>query len=80
MKSFAGEDTASLREAVKIKSELAHPARTLKLVVAGSDKTEIDLDNMQDLEDEDGDFNFKQFVVDYKIKRRNPILVKLPGK
>jgi len=35
---------------------------------------------MDDLMDEDGVFNFKKLVVDYKIGLRNPILVKFPGK
>jgi len=69
-----------MRDAVKIHCKLTNPADTLKLAVAGSDKTEIDLDHMQDLRDEGGVFNFKQLVVDYKISGRNPILVKLPGK
>jgi hypothetical protein len=77
---FYGETIDSLREAVKTKSELTHPAGGLKLVAAGSDESEIDLDGMQDLEDEDGVFNFKQLVARYKIKQRNPIVVKLPCK
>jgi hypothetical protein len=54
-----------------------HPARTLKLVVTGPNEIEIDLGDMQDLKD--GVFNFKQLVVDDKIKRHNPIVVKFPG-
>jgi len=52
----------------------------LKLVVAGSDESEIDLDDMQDPRDESEVFNFKQLVVDYKIEQGNPILVQLRGK
>jgi hypothetical protein len=48
----------------------------LKLVVATSDEKEMDLDDMED----DGVFDFKQLVGGYRIKKRNPILVKLPGK
>ena len=69
-----------MREAVKIKSELTHAARTLKLVVAGSGETEIDLDDMQDLRGWGGYFNFKKLIVDYKIDEDNPILVEIPGK
>jgi len=78
--NFAGKETSDFREAVKTKSKLSRPARTLKLFVAGPDKLEIDLDDMEHLMDEDGVFNFKQLVVDYKIRLRNPILVKFPGK
>jgi hypothetical protein len=78
LENFTGDCIASLRETIKIKSGLTHPASTLKLVAACSDESEIDLDDMQDLEDEDGVFNFKQLVARYKIKQRNPIVVKLP--
>ena len=80
MDGFAGENTFDLRKAIKVESELTHSTRRLKFFVTGSDGTEIDLDDMQDLRDERGYFNFKQLVVDYKIKPRNPILVKLRGK
>jgi len=80
LENFIGENTANLRDALKIKSELAYPARTLDLVVAGTDGTEVDLDELQDLKGEDGVFNFKKLVVDYKIEQSNPILVKFPGK
>jgi hypothetical protein len=52
----------------------------LKLVVAGSNETEIDLDDMKDLKDEDGVFSFAKLISDYDINEDSPILVKLPGK
>ena len=51
----------------------------LKLVVSTSAEKEVDLDDMQYLE-HDGVFDFKKLVGDYGIEKRNPILVKLPGK
>ena len=77
---FAGNNTASLREAIKIRSELTHPPHTLKLIVAGSDETEIDLDDMAHLRGWGRYYNFEKLVTDYKIDRDNPILVKIPGK
>jgi hypothetical protein len=65
---------------VKINSELTHPARLLTLVVAHSDGSELDLEDMQDLSNEDGVFNFNQLIRDYDIHQYNPILVKLLGK
>ena len=78
LEKFTGMTTTSLRAAVKIKSKLTYPARTLKLVVAGSDETEIALDDMDYLRS--GYFNFKQLILDHNIKPYHPILVNLPGK
>jgi hypothetical protein len=80
LENFTGKSTDCLREAVKFGDRIAHPARSLKLVVVASDERETDVDDLQHLENEDEVFNFKQLVIDYKIKEYNPILVKLPGR
>jgi hypothetical protein len=79
LENFTGRLRTTLREAFKINSELTEAAPKLKLFVADSDDIEVDLNAMSDLEDDDGNFNFKELVKDYGIKKHNPLLVKLPG-
>ena len=80
LRDFTKTDLAALREAVRTQSLLTDPARTLKPIVTGSNRTEMELEHMRHLEDEEGRFDFKKLVVDYNIKPRNPILVKLQCK
>jgi hypothetical protein len=80
LQNFTGDTIDCLREAVKIKSDLTHPTYRLKLVAAGSDDSEIDLEGMQDLVDGSGSFDFNKLLSLYSIDYFNPIRVKFPGK
>jgi hypothetical protein len=81
LKHFTGESTDSLREAVKIKNELAHPAPMLKLVVSTSAEKEVDLDELRIAGRGRVYPSASQSLIsDYNISEDNPILVKLPGK
>lgn len=78
--NFTGKLICNLREAVKARSKLTHPAGMLKLVVAGSDKTEIDLEELRKSWTQQGiSFSFAKLISEYDINKDNPILVKTPG-
>ena len=81
LKNFTGESTASLREAMAVKSELTYPAAKLNLVVAGSGRAEIDLEDLQsDWRMRGISFSFAKLISDYDINYDSPILVRLPRK
>jgi hypothetical protein len=80
LENFTGTSIASLQTVMKVDEELAHPACMLKLVVIGSDKIEIGLDEVQNGWEKQGiPFNFAKLISDYNINLDNPIRVKLPG-
>lgn len=78
--NFTGKLICNLREAVKARSKLTHPPAMLKLVVASSDKTEIDLEELRKSWTQQGiSFSFAKLISEYDINKDNPILVKAPG-
>jgi hypothetical protein len=80
LENFTGKTTLSLRKALRVESELTHPEHMLKLVVAGSKETEIDLDELRTGWTKQGiAFSFAKLISDYDINQNNPILVKFPG-
>jgi aryl carrier-like protein len=72
--------TVSLLNAIKTKSDLLHRASNPKLVVVGSDKTEIDLEDLQREWRKQGiSFSFAKLISDYNINYYSPILAQFPG-
>jgi hypothetical protein len=69
-----------MRDVVKIRDRITDLTHAMKLVVAISVEKEIYLDELQDLEEEDRVFNFKQLISDYNRNDDNPIIVRLLGK
>jgi hypothetical protein len=57
-----------------------HSAGTLKLVVASSDEVETSLNDLLDLVDGSGSFDFNKLFSLYSIDYFNPIRIKFPSK
>src|SRR4051812_3796024 len=77
LEGFTGKNVTNLLEKIKEKSCLTSPADMLQLFVKrqGSEEEK----SLLELEDESEEFNIENIVSEYEIRRKNPIIVRLPG-
>ena len=80
--NFPGTNLDDLSKAIMAQENLSGSGRLLKLWVAmpNEDRRARNMDDLLDLMDEEGNFNFFELLNRYRIGYRNPISVELPGK
>ena len=79
---FAGIDLYDLSKAIMVQGHFSGSPSQLKLWVAmpEEDRRARNMDQLLDLVNDQGKFNFSELLKHYRISYKNPISVELPGK